>query len=57
MNRVVLTGRLTRDPEMRSLASGKNVTAYVMRLAGVEAEGGAASLRPIRARVVPPILR
>ena len=26
MNRVLLTGRLTRDPEMRGLASGKNVT-------------------------------
>ena len=26
MNKVLLTGRLTRDPEMRSLASGKNVT-------------------------------
>ena len=28
MNRVVLTGRLTRDPEMRSLASGKTVTTF-----------------------------
>lgn len=28
MNKVVLTGRLTRDPEMRSLASGKNVTQF-----------------------------
>ena len=26
VNKVFLTGRLTRDPEMRSLASGKNVT-------------------------------
>ena len=26
MNKVLLTGRLTRDPEMRSLASGKSVT-------------------------------
>ena len=26
MNRVLLTGRLTRDPELRSLASGKAVT-------------------------------
>ena len=26
MNRVLLTGRLTRDPEMRALASGKHVT-------------------------------
>jgi single-strand DNA-binding protein len=28
VNKVLLTGRLTRDPEMRSLASGKNVTQF-----------------------------
>src|SRR3954454_12935646 len=28
MNRVLLTGRLTRDPEMRSLASHKTVTNF-----------------------------
>lgn len=28
MNKVLLTGRLTRDPEMRSLASGKSVTTF-----------------------------
>jgi single-strand DNA-binding protein len=28
VNRVLLTGRLTRDPEMRSLASGKVVTQF-----------------------------
>jgi single-strand DNA-binding protein len=28
MNRVVLTGRLTRNPEMRQLASGKTVTQF-----------------------------
>ena len=28
MNRVVLTGRLTRDPETRRLASGKTVTQF-----------------------------
>ncbi len=28
MNKVLLTGRLTRDPEMRALASGKNVTTF-----------------------------
>lgn len=28
MNRVLLTGRLTRDPEMRVLASGKHVTSF-----------------------------
>ncbi|HTC85181.1 MAG TPA: single-stranded DNA-binding protein [Candidatus Acidoferrum sp.] len=28
MNKVLLTGRLTRDPELRSLASGKTVTSF-----------------------------
>ncbi|MEW5992686.1 MAG: single-stranded DNA-binding protein [Chloroflexota bacterium] len=28
MNKVLLTGRLTRDPEMRALASGKHVTQF-----------------------------
>jgi len=28
MNRVLLTGRLTRDPEMRKLATGKTVTQF-----------------------------
>jgi single-strand DNA-binding protein len=28
MNRVLLTGRLTRDPEMRSLANNKTVTTF-----------------------------
>lgn len=28
MNRVLLTGRLTRDPEMRSLANGKTVAQF-----------------------------
>jgi single-strand DNA-binding protein len=28
MNRVLLTGRLTRDPELRSTASGKHVTSF-----------------------------
>lgn len=30
MNRVMLTGRLTRDPEMRNLASGKVVTTFTV---------------------------
>jgi single-strand DNA-binding protein len=30
VNKVVLTGRLTRDPEMRSLASGKSVTQFAI---------------------------
>jgi single-strand DNA-binding protein len=28
VNKVLLTGRLTRDPEMRALASGKTVTQF-----------------------------
>jgi single-strand DNA-binding protein len=28
MNRVLITGRLTRDPEMRKLATGKTVTQF-----------------------------
>ena len=28
MNRVLLTGRLTRDPELRTLATGKTVTQF-----------------------------
>jgi single-strand DNA-binding protein len=28
MNRVLLTGRLTRDPEMRTVANGKTVTTF-----------------------------
>jgi single-strand DNA-binding protein len=30
VNKVLLTGRLTRDPEMRSLASGKAVTQFAV---------------------------
>jgi len=30
VNKVFLTGRLTRDPEMRNLASGKNVTTFTV---------------------------
>jgi single-strand DNA-binding protein len=39
MNRVLLTGRLTRDPEVRSLASGKTVTQF--SIATNEYRGGA----------------
>ena len=28
MNKVLIAGRLTRDPEMRALASGKHVTQF-----------------------------
>jgi len=38
MNKVFLTGRLTRDPELRSLASGKSVTQF--SLATNEYPGG-----------------
>jgi len=38
VNKVFLTGRLTRDPEMRSLASGKAVTQF--SLATNEYAGG-----------------
>lgn len=30
MNRVLLTGRLTRDPELRTLASGKAITQFIV---------------------------
>ena len=30
MNKVLLAGRLTRDPEMRALASGKHVTQFAV---------------------------
>src|ERR1700686_150270 len=30
VNKVLLTGRLTRDPELRSLASGKTVTQFIV---------------------------
>ena len=30
MNKVLLTGRLTRDPELRSLASGSSVAQFVV---------------------------
>jgi single-strand DNA-binding protein len=38
VNKVFLTGRLTRDPELRSLASGKAVTQF--SLATNEYPGG-----------------
>ncbi len=38
MNKVFLTGRLTRDPELRSLASGKAITQF--SLATNEYAGG-----------------
>jgi single-strand DNA-binding protein len=38
MNKVLLTGRLTRDPELRALASGKSVTTF--NVASHEYAGG-----------------
>ena len=40
MNKVLLTGRLTRDPEMRSLASGKNVTTFIDKFCRNVADSG-----------------
>jgi Single-strand binding protein family len=39
MNKVLLTGRLTRDPELRVLASGKNVTTLSELLIPISAGG------------------
>ena len=39
MNRVLLTGRLTRDPELRVVSNGKNVTQF--SIATNEYRGGA----------------
>ena len=40
MNKVLLTGRLTRDPEMRSLASGKSVTQFGLATNEFRTNGG-----------------
>ena len=40
MNRVLLTGRLTRDPEMRTLASGKVVTQFNLATNDYRPKGG-----------------
>ena len=39
MNKVLLIGRMTRDPEMRSLASGKNVTTFTIATTEYGGEG------------------
>ena len=39
MNKVLLTGRLTRDPELRSLASGKTVTQFNVATNAYRANG------------------
>jgi len=39
VNRVLLTGRLTRDPEMRALASGKTVATFTVATNEYRAKG------------------
>ncbi len=39
MNRVLLTGRLTRDPELRSLASGSSVATFAVATNEYRANG------------------
>lgn len=39
MNKVLLTGRLTRDPELRSLASGASVAQFVVATNEFRANG------------------
>jgi single-strand DNA-binding protein len=39
VNRVLLTGRLTRDPEMRVLASGKSVATFTVATNDYRAKG------------------
>ncbi len=52
MNKVLLTGRLTRDPEMRSLASGKNVTTVRVAVCAIPARrSGCAGRFPWIARL------
>ncbi len=46
MNKVLLTGRLTRDPEMRSLASGKNVTTVSVPVSATPRSAGVGCLEP-----------
>jgi hypothetical protein len=48
VNRVVLTGRLTRDPESRKLASGKTVTHVLQEYHLIDYGRGA--LAPHRTR-------
>src|ERR1700674_1588079 len=46
INRVVLLGRLTRDPELRALASGKSVCSLRVACNGYRKDGDAYLERP-----------
>jgi single-strand DNA-binding protein len=46
INRVVLVGRLTRDPELRALASGQSVCSLRLASNGLRKEGDAYEERP-----------
>ena len=39
MNRVLLAGRLTRDPETRALASGRSVTTFALKTEEYTSDG------------------
>jgi len=41
MNKVMLVGRLTRDPELRSLPSGKHVATFTIATNEFRGGGGA----------------
>ena len=41
MNKVMLVGRLTRDPELRSLPSGKHVATFTLATNDFRGGGGA----------------
>lgn len=45
-NRVILVGRLTRDPELRALASGHSVCSLRLACNGLRKEGDAYEERP-----------
>src|SRR4029077_14771593 len=45
-NRVILVGRLTRDPELRALASGQSVCSLRLASNGLRKEGDAYEERP-----------
>ena len=54
MNKVLLTGRLTRDPELRVLASGKNVTTFSVAIIPPLPQRGTRPRRALRSAWFPP---